>query len=232
MLKSAIIKVSELTQNNIETMFNLMSEYYDNLKKENFISDLKEKEDIIILKDEFNELKGFSSIIILDLSVKGETVKLLFSGDTIIHHKYWGNTDVIKTWLEYAYKKLDSFSEKFYWLLFSKGYKTYKYLPVFFYEFYPRIDTVIPEFEQELLDTYGYTYYKNAYNKEQGIIELDPKKDYLKDWVAEIAENKLNDKNVAFFVQKNPDYKKGNELVCLARITRENLKKIGRKIVG
>lgn len=212
-------------------MFELMSEYFDNLKKENFISDLNKKEDLLIMRNETDEIKGFSTLVILDLPLKNEIVKLLFQGDSIIHHDYWGDTDSIKTWIEYAYKKLDSFTDKFYWLLLSKGYKTYKYLPVFFEEFYPRVNTVTPEFEQEIMDNYGYTYYKDGYDKEKGIIEMNLKKDYLKDWVAEIPENKLKDKNIEFFVQKNPDYRKGNELICLARITRENLKKPGRKVI-
>lgn len=231
MLKSSIIKVSDLTEKNINTMFELMSEYFDNLKKENFISDFSKKEDVMIMKDENGEIKGFSTLAILDLPVKNETVKLLFQGDSIIHHDYWGDTDSIKTWIEYVYIKLDSFTEKFYWLLLSKGYKTYKYLPVFFNEFYPRVNIGTPEFEQEIMDNYGYTYYKEAYNKEKGIIEMNQTKDYLKDWVAEVPESKLKDKNIEFFVQKNSDYRKGNELVCLASITRENLKKSGRKVI-
>lgn len=231
MLNSSVIKVSDLTEQNISTMFELMSGYFDNLKKENFISDLVEKEDILIMRNEKDEIKGFSTLAILDLPVNGETVKLLFSGDSIVHYDYWGDRDATKTWIEYAYQKLDSFQEKFYWLLLSKGYKTYKFLPVFFNEFYPRANTQTPEFEQAILDNYGYTYYKEFYNKEKGIIEMNQQKDYLKDWLADIPESKLKDENIAFFANKNPDYSKGNELVCLARITRENLKKSGRKIV-
>lgn len=230
MLKSSVIKISELTENNIESMFNLMSKYYANLKKDNFFSDLEDKEDIIILKDNKGAIKGFSSIVIQDLFINNERVKLLFSGDTVIHSEYWGDTDIRRTWLEYAYKQMDLFDEKFYWLLFSKGYKTYKYLPVFFTDFYPRFDKQTPEFEQKIIDAYGYKYYPDNYNVEKGVIEMNQKKDYLKDWVAEIPEGKLKDKNIEFFMQKNPDYKLGNELICLTRITADNFTKAGMKV--
>lgn len=230
MLKSSIMKINDLAEYDIEVMFDLMSEYYANLKKNNFFSDLEDKEDIIILKDNEGVIKGFSSIIVQGMDIKGEKVKLLFSGDTIIHSTYWGDTDIRRTWLEYAYKQMDSFDEKFYWLLFSKGYKTYKYLPVFFTDFYPRFDKQTPEFEQKIIDAYGYKYYKDTYNSEKGVIEMNQKKDYLKDWVAEIPESKLKNKNIEFFVQKNPDYRLGNELICLTQISADNFTKAGMKV--
>ena len=39
-----------------------------------------------------------------------------------------------------------------YWLLTSKGYKTYRFLPVFFHQFYPCCAAETPALEKELLE--------------------------------------------------------------------------------
>ena len=39
-LKSSIIQIEKLTKNDIDNMYNLMCEYYENIKKNNFTSDL------------------------------------------------------------------------------------------------------------------------------------------------------------------------------------------------
>ena len=44
---------------------------------------------------------------------------------------------------------------EFYWFLISKGYKTYRFLPLFFREFYPRHDAPTPAWAKEILDALG-----------------------------------------------------------------------------
>jgi hypothetical protein len=57
-----------------------------------------------------------------------------------------------------------------YWLLFSKGYKTYRFLATYLHHFYPRHDTPTPVFEKKLIDWFGTYKYPEHYRKESGLL--------------------------------------------------------------
>ena len=112
-----------------------------------------------------------------------------------------------------------------------KGYKTYKFLPTFFKEFYPNYKAETPEKFKNIMDLFGEIKYPNEYNKENGVIEYKGIKDSLKKGVADITEKELKDKNVQFFLESNPNYEKGNDLVCITSLKIENLKEKTLKIL-
>ncbi len=232
MLKGRVYRLDEITQSDINSMYELMAMYYDNLKKENFISDLEKKSRLIILKDNDNQIKGFTTIVLYDATIENIKIKLLFSGDTIIHKDYWSNNDLAQVWIKNALELKKGFDEKLYWLLISKGYKTYKYLSAFYKEFYPKYDKQTPNFEQKIIDFFGEKFYSKYYDKKTGIIKMNKTKDYLKEEYSKIPKEKLTDKNIEFFVHKNPLYYKGNELVCVAELDENNLNKAGKRVLG
>ena len=232
MLKGRVYLLNEITQSDINSMYELMSMYYENLKRNNFISDLEKKSQVIILKDNDNQIKGFTTIVLYDALIENIKIKLLFSGDTIIHKDYWSNNDLMQIWIKNALNLKKGFSEKLYWLLMSKGYKTYKYLSAFYKEFYPRFDKNTPDFEQKIIDFFGENFYPSNYDKQTGIIIMNRAKDYLKEEYSKIPEEKLTDKNIEFFARKNPFYCKGNELVCITELCEDNLNKAGRRVLG
>ena len=126
-LKSSIIQIEKLTKNDIDNMYNLMCEYYENIKKNNFTSDLLKKYQAILLKDDKCNIKGFTTVALYDITIDKTPIKLLFSGDTVIHKDYWSNNDLMTIWIKNVMELKKKHKEKFYWLLMSKGYKTYKY---------------------------------------------------------------------------------------------------------
>ncbi len=233
MLRGNVYKIDELSQNDIDTMYQLMSLYYENIKRENFLYDLSNKYQVIILKDEENNLiKGFSTLVLYDITVDNIPIKLLFSGDTIIDKSFWSKNDLMQVWIQNAIELKKGFNEKFYWLLISKGYKTYKYLSSFYDEFYPRYNKVTPVFEQKIIDKFGETFYPDKYNSQSGIIVMNKEQDYLKSEYSKIPNEKLKDKNIEFFIKKNPKYYEGNELVCITELSLDNLNKKGKRIFG
>lgn len=232
MLKGKVCFVKNLVQDEIEAMFELMNGYYENMEYNNFILDLQNKENLILLKDENNLVKGFSTIVFYDLEIKNKTYKILFSGDTIIHQDYWAHNDLANVWLQYAIKKQQEFKQPLYWLLISKGYKTYKYLTTFFKEYYPNQNKTTPELEQSILDKFGETFYPDKYDKMQGILKMEGCKDFLKEEYAKIPDEKMKDKVVKYFLEKNPYYYKGNELVCITDLSMENVNNAGKRLLG
>ena len=126
-LKGDIVKINEISQSEIEEMYILMTEFYNNVDKNIFLKDLKEKDYCIILKDDKNSIKGFSTQKIMKFNLENEEIYGVFSGDTIIDKENWGNLTLFKVFANFFFP----FGEKyknFYWFLIVKGYKTYKFL--------------------------------------------------------------------------------------------------------
>ena len=55
--------------------------------------------------------------------------------------------------------------------------------------------------------------------------------DFLRENVVVLSEKHLKNKNIQFFLEKNPNYQKGDELVCLAEISFDNLTNLGKRVL-
>jgi hypothetical protein len=231
-LHGKVVEVKVLTKQDRLTMFSLMAEYYDDINFPVFIKDLTEKDYCILLFDTNKIIKGFSTQKIISIRVRAEIIYGVFSGDTIIHKDYWGSLELHKLFADFFINYGKRY-KGFYWFLISKGYKTYKMLPVFFIEFYPNHKEKTPFYEQEIIDSFGNTRYPEEYDKTSGVILYKETKDKLKTGVADITEKQLKDKDIQYFIKLNPDYIKGNDLVCIARLTEDNFKPaIKRLLLG
>lgn len=74
------------------------------------------------------------------------------------------------------------------------------------------------------MDKFGETRYSNEYSSESGVINYNGKKDRVKAGIADITDRLMEDMDIEYFVKKNPRYTEGNDLVCIARLSEENLK--------
>lgn len=226
---SEMIAVNELTEECIQTLFILMDTFYDQMHYANFRRDLNEKDYCILLKDENGEIQGFSTQKLISFPLNGKEIHGVFSGDTIIHKDYWGSMELYKIFARSFIEYGKQFSE-FYWFLISKGYKTYRMLPLFYKTFYPNNQEQTPEYEQQIIHAFGQLKYPGEYNEITGVIEYQGEKDKLKEGVADITPKQLKDKNIQFFIKANPNYIHGQDLVCLTRLEIDNLNAITRRL--
>ena len=225
--KDYIFRVEEISQERRREMFRIMTNYYDNISWDKFIIDLEEKDEVILLINKTDEVKGFTTVRIKEYVIEGEPIKIIFSGDTIVKRKYRNQFDLHKVWANFIFHLVfHEFSDfKVYWLLLTKGYKTYRFLPLYFKTFYPKYNSSIPEFEKSIIDHYGEENYPGTYDSQQGIIyNHDNSNYYLKDEEAEIPEKRKSDPHIRFFAQQNPGYTRGDELVCITELSRDNLR--------
>jgi hypothetical protein len=229
-LHGEIIEINALTSEMVKAMYALMDEFYDQVTPTAFERDLGEKDYSIMLYDENNTLQGFSTQKLMQIAVGSKKIAGVFSGDTIIHKDYWGSLALFKVFVQYFFAYGERYPE-FYWFLISKGYKTYRILPVIFKEFYPRVNVETPAFEQAIMHSFGKTKYPREYDETSGVIKYQTVKDRLKDGVAEITEKQLRDKDIQFFLQRNPEYYKGNDLVCLTKLCVDNLRPTARRLL-
>jgi hypothetical protein len=230
-LVGQIVRRCELTSAQRDTMFALMAQYYE-IQRPIFDADLEEKEFVIVMTDaETDVIKGFSTMVRLEL----ESVTALFSGDTIIHADYRHTTVLPREWAKLAFSTLDSIratqpERQVYWFLITSGYKTYRYLPLFFKQFYPRYDEATPAAIQAIMDKLACSRYTDEYNPRTGIIRLKNATP-LQEGVADIQAHRLKNPHIEFFTRVNPDHANGDELVCLTAIDRHNLTRAGQRMV-
>jgi hypothetical protein len=118
-----------------------------------------------------------------------------------------------------------------YWLLISSGYKTYRFLPVFFREFYPTYERPTPPAIKRRLDALAQLKFPSEYDPHRGVVRLTASAP-LRAGVADVTEQRLRDPHVAFFVQANPGHVYGHELACLTELTQANLTAAGRRMIG
>ncbi|KAB3530511.1 hypothetical protein [Alkaliphilus serpentinus] len=222
-IKGSIVEVYTLTNEDIEMMYRLMDTFYDNMTRENFLRDLKQKDYSIVLRDEDHKIWGFSTQQILHIPLKDQVIHGVFSGDTIIHKDYWGSMELFIVFARFFFEFEEKYQD-FYWFLICKGYKTYRMLPTFYKTFYPNYKEDTPQDIQAIMDAFGRYYSPEEYDEATGVLCYKGVKDKLKENVADVSEERLRDKNIAFFVEKNPDYTKGNDIVCITKLSKSNLK--------
>ncbi|MBO8170882.1 MAG: hypothetical protein H0Z33_03215 [Bacillaceae bacterium] len=233
-IKSAILSIHDISEADQNNMYLLLQRYFDGITRENFIRDLREKSRVILLKDTGeNAIVGFSNMMVMDFNWKGKIVKIVFSGDTIVDRAYWGSMELPKAWgkLVFSLRETDP-GKKWFWFLISSGYKTYRFLPVFFKNFYPCFYKQTPPDIQGLMDDLAAYKYGRDYRKDRGVVRFSHSSERLKEGVAPVTADKLKDPHVQFFIDKNPRHDEGEELVCLCEIHPENLTKAGHRVIG
>lgn len=225
-LNSQIRRADSLTGEELDRLYGLFTRHYDAVSREQFESDFREKDTVILLRDGAAGLvRGFSTQMVSRASHQDETVRVLFSGDTIIDPAYWGEQELVKAWCRLAgMLHAEEPETPFYWFLICKGYRTYLYLPVFFRDYYPRYDVPTPVQKQSLLDSFATAKFPAYYQPHKGLLEFPASKGQLKTALADIPAGRLKDPRVRFFLDKNPEYASGSELVCMTEISPRNMR--------
>ena len=233
-LNGCIADISNLAETDKLMMWRLMDKFYENVAWSNFLRDLSEKDRVILLRDNATgDIKGFSTIMLLQATVENIPVIAVFSGDTIIDKKYWGEQKLVQLLGRFFFSVIDDYPDHYAcWFLISKGYKTYRFLPLYFREFYPCLERETPAFERSVIDALAFFKYGEAYDRRRGIIAPAESADFLKQGVADISEARLTSPHVRFFLEKNPGYARGEEIACIARLSRQNFQKIFCRIVA
>jgi len=229
LLKGEVRSVSNLNDKVIERMYLLMKKHYASFKKEKFLLDLSEKDGVIILTDEDNEIEGFSTYLFIDTEYENDKIAALFSGDTIIDNKYWGTPALFNIFGKLLHTLMkDNKGKKCYWFLITKGFRTYLLLPLYFNNFFPRYDKETPDYEKGLIDHLASLKYRE-YDRELGLIKAPS--DFLKGDFAEIPEKRKDNKHVNFFLLRNPGFSKGHELACVCEINNESFRRRTKNMV-
>jgi len=180
----------------------------------NFQDDLREKDWVLRLWDDSSrQLMGFSTLKRSLESFQGEAVVVYFSGDTLVLPEFRHRFDLPRLWAQAVFQLVEGEQLPCYWFLICSGFRTYRFLPIFYRDFYPRYDAVTPPDWQNFLDRLGQSRYGKLYH--QGIAHLNtPCREPL-------PERRL-DAHANFFLERNPGWSEGHELACLTRLSVDN----------
>ncbi len=233
-LTGQLVRAADVGPGQRDEMFTLMASYYEGVERATFDADLDEKEWVIqITDDETGRLKGFSTQMLLAAEVSGSTVRALFSGDTIIESDARAERSLFQISGWFVRSLMEAYpGTELYWFLISKGYKTYRFLPLFFHEFYPRYDAPTPARFAAILDTLAVSKFPTAYDRALGIVKAGSSSCRLRPGVADITPDRLRDRHVRFFAGRNPRHAWGDELCCIAPLTPTNFTRAAYRAMG
>jgi hypothetical protein len=221
----------ELSLERENEMFELLSKHFDGVTRLQFQKDLAEKNWVILLERD-GRLVGFSTLLAYEASFRNEPVSVIYSGDTIVSPEAWNSPALSRAWIACVRKLRHSFPRgRYYWLLLTSGFRTYRFLPVFWREFYPRFDVPIPEEQKWLLDFLATGRFGGQYHAVNGVVRFAQPQKLRKDTNL-FPTGKTADPHVSYFLKRNPGHVIGDELVCLTELTDENLTPAGRRMVA
>lgn len=230
-LKASVCPPAKLSAEARDGMWSLFSRFYVSVTREQFESDLDKKHRVIVCRDSGDgSIQGFSTMKEFEAQIDGRTAMGIFSGDTIIDPRYWGQSALQVTfYLEVLKFKLRHFWRPVFWFLISKGFKTYLLLSRNFVEYWPRYDRPTPQWQGRVLDAFATQLYPDAWRKELGVMKFEQCVGALRDGVAPIDTEALAAPDIAFFLKKNPGHSQGDELACLGKLDLPNFLGYGWK---
>ena len=229
-MRGRLVRREDLTEAEREAMYALLAGSFAGVTRERFAADLAEKTWALLLEDETG-LQGFSTLLLYESSLPGEGVcTVVYSGDTIVDPAAWRSAALPRCWIGAVRRLREEYPRgRLWWLLLTSGFRTYRFLPVFWRDFWPRWDAPTPPEAQVRLDILARERLGDLYAPDQGIVRF-PQPQRLRDKLDQVPEGRLADPHVAFFLAKNPGWREGDELACLTEIAEDNLTAAGRRM--
>jgi hypothetical protein len=224
-----LVRRSDLGEAERAGMFALLTRHFEGVTRRGFDADLAEKNWVVVL-EEAGRMAGFSTLLIYETLHDGEPLTVVYSGDTIMERGAWNTAALPGSWIA-AVRTLREWHPggRLYWLLLTSGFRTYRFLPVFWREFYPRHDAPTPAGTAALLSHLAAGRLGAAFLPGSGIARL-PHPQVLAPDLRSVPEGRSADPHVAFFFERNPGWIEGDEMVCLTEIAYENLTPAGRRM--
>jgi hypothetical protein len=196
---------------------------YDGSSSTRFVQDLSHKNEVLLLESG-EELIGFTTLRFFAREWQGQPIRIVYSGDTVVRRDHWGQQALSFAWIARMgdLKRVDQ-DRPLYWFLLVKGHRTFRYLPVFGRSFHPHWAIDRPDLK-ELADAIAIELFPDFYNPVTGVVEFEHSHGHLKPELAWPTPEELQRDGVQFFLDRNPGFVRGHELVCLCEIEEHNMK--------
>ncbi len=210
-------------------MARLYLDSYDGSSEALFFHDLAKKDEALLVYDG-ERLIGFTTLWVFERDWRGERIRVVYSGDTVVDRAHWGQQALAFDWItrmgDYKRQRPEL---PFYWLLLVKGARTFRYLPLFGKSFHPHWGEERGDLKA-LADALALEMFPEDYNPSTGVVEFSRSRGHLKPEIAAPSDDELQREEVRFFVERNPGYRHGHELVCLCEVETHNMKPLTLKL--
>lgn len=204
-------------------MYALYARFFGNTHPDRFSADLSAKDAAIVLACH-GRIVGFSTLRRVVLRIGEREHAFLFSGDTIVDPAHRRESTLAGSFGHYVLRMLEQHpGQPLHWFLISKGYRTYRFLPIFFRQFHPVHSQATSKEHAALLDAIARHLFGQAWDACTGLLRFGGLRDRLRPEHNHIAPGRLEDPHIRFFVERNPGHVHGDELACLTELSHQNL---------
>lgn len=218
-----------LSQELVRGMGALYLENYDGSSESLFRADLADKHEVVVVHCD-GHLVGFTTLKTYDSNWQGRPIRVVYSGDTIVSPKHWGQHTLAFTWIaRIGQIKRRAPELPLYWFLLVKGHRTFKYLSVFSKSFFPHW-TLDRSDLRSVAEHLARTKFGRDYDPATGVVSFPQSRGRLSPDLAEIAPEEMAKPSTQFFLARNPGYREGNELVCICELEASNLRPLPERI--
>ena len=177
-LSSHIWRQERLAPADREALLALHARHFGNVHRERFLADLADKDWVILLRRPDGAIVGFSTQVLITLPLQGREHRFLFSGDTVVERAHWRSPALAGSFGHLMLRLIDDCGEEaLHWFLISKGFRTYRFLPVFFQRYIPTHAAETPASSAELLHAVATQRFGTAYDPGLGLVRLGPRAD-------------------------------------------------------
>lgn len=219
-----------LTGTERRAMQDLLRRHFDGVDDTQFARDLDEK-DWALQIWRGDALVGFTTLQVFDIDHGGRALHVIYSGDTVVAPEAWGSPALARGWIGLVRAlRARRAPGPWYWLLLSSGFRTYRFLPVFWTTFWPRHDAATPADVAALVDMLAARRFGAAYDAAAGVVRF-PRPQRLRPGLVEVPDGRAADPHVHYFLRRNPGHADGDELVCLTELSDANLTAAGRRML-
>lgn len=215
----SVVPRAGLDEVDVDAMLAVHTSLYAGVDPARFRRDLAAKDEVLLLRRPDGTVCGYSSLAVERCS---DGPWVLSSGDTGVARDAWGTPALSLGWLSAALAWRDRCAA-LDWLLLAGGPRTYRFLPVFFTEHWPRPEQGTAPSVRARIDALARARWGGRY--ERGVVHLGEPP--LR---PELEPDRAHRSDV-FFREVNPGWRDGDELVCLTRVDADNLTAAGRRIL-
>lgn len=224
-LSCKFLPIDEVSVKLLRDMYSVFSRYYANTDLETFVHDMSKKSGIFLLREKkTSRIVGFSTWTEMPLAYGKRKAIGVFSGDTILEKDYWGNKALQQAFaLRMLKMKITRPGTRVFWLLISKGYKTYLLLANNFLRHYPNYRSHNQRLVR-VIDQYCEQLFPDYYDRENRLLDFGLNSQHLKEDVADITLNmRESNAKIRFFDDTNPSWRRGTELPCVGEVCTRTL---------
>ena len=225
-----LVRQSDLTADDRAAMLALLSAHFAGVTANGFAADLAGKNWAVLVERD-GQLVGFSTLAVYGQTVAGERLTVVCSGDTIVSPDAWGAAAFPRAWIMAVYQLRETHPDgRLVWLLLTSGFRTYRFLPVFWRTFYPQHGKPTPPAWDRVLTELAGRRFGDQFDPATGIVRFhQPQR--LRGPLAAVPAGRAAEADVVFFLARNPGHADGDELACVADLDPAQLTPAGRRVV-